>query len=185
MRRFVLTSTLVSLRSLQSWSRVNFAISEQMTEFSHYTHTHTCIHLNDTWIYTIWNLWSLFSFVCYLLCLFVFGCSGSSLGRTVSSVRPVDFFLLQRTVSLERGLSSCSVPTRLPRSMWNLNSPTRDPTHVPWFGWQILNHWTTGKSLFTVLITWESHSPLKKFASACKKQSFWKGKTNPWFPPRK
>ena len=91
-------------------------------------------------------------FASFVVCL-VLAVLGLPWGRTGSSVRPVGFFLSQHTVSLERGLSSCSAPTRLPRSMWNLSSPTRDPIHVPCVGRQILNHWTTGKSLFTVLIT--------------------------------
>lgn len=91
-------------------------------------------------------------------------------------------FLVAAHSLSKRGLSSCSVPTRLPRSMWILiPQPGTQPMFLG-FGWQILNHWTTREVTFAVLITWESHSPLKKFASACRKQSFWKGKTNPGFP---
>ena len=27
--------------------------------------------------------------------------------------------------------------------MWDLSSPTRDQTHIPCIGGQIINHWTT------------------------------------------
>ena len=32
---------------------------------------------------------------------------------------------------------------QLPRGMWDLSSPTRDPTGVPCIGRRILNRWTT------------------------------------------
>ena len=40
-------------------------------------------------------------------------------------------------------LSSCGGHVQLPRSRWDLNSPTRDRTHVPCVGRWILYHWTT------------------------------------------
>ena len=41
------------------------------------------------------------------------------------------------------GLSSCSVWAELSGSLWDFNSLTRNQTHAPCFGRQILNHWTT------------------------------------------
>ena len=48
------------------------------------------------------------------------------------------------------GLSSCGVwasvvvvPAQLPHSVWDFSFPTRDWTHVPCIGTQILNHWPT------------------------------------------
>ena len=41
------------------------------------------------------------------------------------------------------GLSSYGVRAQLPRSMWDLSSPTRDQTCVPCIGRWILNHRTT------------------------------------------
>ena len=42
--------------------------------------------------------------------------------------------------------------TSCPQGMWDLSSPTRDETWVPCIGRQILNHWTTRKSLFSSYI---------------------------------
>ena len=51
--------------------------------------------------------------------------------------------LLQSTGSRELGFSSCSTAVALRlRSSW-----TRDQTHVPCIGKQILNHWTTREAL--------------------------------------
>ena len=33
----------------------------------------------------------------------------------------------------------------LPECMWDLSSPTRDRTCIPWIGMQSLNHWTTSE----------------------------------------
>ena len=41
------------------------------------------------------------------------------------------------------GLSICDAWAQLLLSMWNLSFPTRDLTHIPCTGRQILNHWTT------------------------------------------
>ena len=43
--------------------------------------------------------------------------------------------------------------------MWNLSSLTRDQTHIPCIGRQILNHWTTKKVLFSrISLYWISTS---------------------------
>ena len=54
-----------------------------------------------------------------------------------------------RFSSCSPGLGSCSTWASLPDSMWDLTSPTRDQTHVLYFGRQILNHWTTREVLNT------------------------------------
>ena len=41
------------------------------------------------------------------------------------------------------GFSSCGIQAQLPQGMWDLVSPARDQTHIPWTGRGILNHWTT------------------------------------------
>ena len=41
------------------------------------------------------------------------------------------------------GLRSCSAWALLPQGKWDPSSPTRDWTHVPCIGSQVLNHWTT------------------------------------------
>ena len=43
------------------------------------------------------------------------------------------------------GLCSSHVQAYLPHGMWDLSFLARDQTHVPCFGRQILNHWTTRK----------------------------------------
>ena len=47
--------------------------------------------------------------------------------------------------SLQReDFSSCPhTRAQLPCGMWDLSSPTRDQTQVPYTGMRILNHWTT------------------------------------------
>ena len=40
-------------------------------------------------------------------------------------------------------LSSFSTWVYLLQSMWDLSSLTRDQTHIPYIGRQIINHWTT------------------------------------------
>ena len=42
-----------------------------------------------------------------------------------------------------RKLNSCGTWAYLPRSMWDLSSPTRDWTHVAYVGRPILYHWIT------------------------------------------
>ena len=41
------------------------------------------------------------------------------------------------------GLSNCGTRAQLLNGMWDLSSLTRDQTHFPCLGRQILNHWTT------------------------------------------
>ena len=43
--------------------------------------------------------------------------------------------------------SSCGPWAWLPDGMWDLSSLTKDRTHVPCIGRQILNHWTTSEVL--------------------------------------
>ena len=52
--------------------------------------------------------------------------------------------VLQHTGSLVEvgGLSSCGAWAWLPRSMWDLSSPTKDRTCIPCIGRCILYHWT-------------------------------------------
>ena len=50
------------------------------------------------------------------------------------------------------GLSSCGVCTQLPHSRWDLSSQTRDQTHFPCIGRQILNYWTTREVPRTYLL---------------------------------
>ena len=65
-----------------------------------------------------------------------YGCTGSSL----LCRGPL---LLQSTGLKCVGFGSCSVRAQLPRGMFDLGSPTRDRTHVPCFGRQVLNPWTS------------------------------------------
>ena len=57
-------------------------------------------------------------------------------------VRPLHLWCMG---SRAHWLSSCS--TKLLHSMWDLSSLTRDWTHVPCIGGQILNHWITREVL--------------------------------------
>ena len=68
----------------------------------------------------------------------MFGCFGSSLWHTDSAFLHGGFSLVGAHV-----LSSCDAQASLPRSVWDLSSPTRDQTCVTCIGRQILNHWTT------------------------------------------
>ena len=43
----------------------------------------------------------------------------------------------------------------MPGGMWDLSSPTRDRTHLPCFGRQILYHWTTREVPLTFHVTEE------------------------------
>ena len=56
-------------------------------------------------------------------------------------------FLLQSTGSRVHGFSRCSMQVELPYGMWDFSSLTRDWTHFPFIGRQILNHWTTWEVL--------------------------------------
>ena len=47
------------------------------------------------------------------------------------------------TLALFTLLFTCGTWAQLPCIMWDLNSPTRNQTHVPHIGRQILNHWNT------------------------------------------
>jgi len=53
------------------------------------------------------------------------------------------FFLF---LSAASGLS-CGTRVTLPRGIWDLTSLTRDQIPIPCIARQILNHWTTRKSL--------------------------------------
>ena len=59
-------------------------------------------------------------------CLFLFGCVRSELQREGSQLWCL-------------GSSSCGSWAQPPHSMWDLCSPSRDRTHVPYIGRQILN----------------------------------------------
>ena len=54
--------------------------------------------------------------------------------------------------------SSCGTQAWLPHGRWDLSSQTRDQTHVPCIGRQILNHWTTKEvPLFPFVIVQNSN----------------------------
>ena len=66
----------------------------------------------------------------------------------------------------------CCTRASLPRSMWDLSSPTRDRTRDPCIGRQTLNHWTTRE--FPISHLWGFKYPkifvrmiLKKFQHSC------------------
>ena len=66
----------------------------------------------------------------------------------------------------EHRLSSYGILAYLLCGTWDLSSPTRDQTHVPCIGRQILNHWTTsevplGKAFFFFFFFWGKGSILK------------------------
>ena len=75
------------------------------------------VHLSSGKAFYLSNLF------CFVLFLTIFGCAGSSLQHT--------------------GFSSCGAQAKLPCSMWNLSSLTRDRSHIPCIGRWILNHWIT------------------------------------------
>ena len=50
--------------------------------------------------------------------------------------------LLVVVASLVAELSSCDAWAQLPHGMWDFSSLTRDRTHIPCTGRQIVNHWT-------------------------------------------
>ena len=50
---------------------------------------------------------------------------------------------LQIFTVARRLLSSCGSRAYLPCSMWDLGSPNRDQTHIPYIGRWILKHWAT------------------------------------------
>ena len=88
--------------------------------------------------YRQWELWDLQTLSPWLLYRVYFAASGLSCGRaksfaTGSWLRCADFSLIATL-----GLSSCCIAWGL----WNLNSRTRDQTHIPGTGRRILNPWT-------------------------------------------
>ena len=87
------------------------------------------------------------------------------MGSVVSSTWALS---LRHTGSLveARELNSCGERVSLPRGMWDLSSLTRDRTHVPCIGRQILYHWTTREvPQFCFLM------PNNKFNNTCKNKT--------------
>ena len=98
---------------------------------------------------------------------YFFGCVGSQLQHMGSQLWHVGSLLRHAGFSLvaacgfslsscgtwarARGLCSCGTQAQLPRSMWDLSSPTRDRIRVPCIGRQILYHWTTWEVPLVVL----------------------------------
>ena len=103
------------------------------------------LRLNTIFIY-LFILFTTLTF--FKIFIYLFGCIRSQLQHTGSSSRHAGSFVvvLGLLSSCNYGLHSCSTwALQLWRgcSIWDLSSPTRDQTHVPCTGRQILNHWTT------------------------------------------
>ena len=59
-------------------------------------------------------------------------------------------------------LSRCDIWAQEPWDMWDLSSPTRDQTHIPYIRMTILIHWTIRKSLKSILFSYIKKSNTKK-----------------------